>query len=578
MNRALFYLYWQSLANSLRQRVVRLKRPKYLFGAIFGAMYFYMYFYRFLFLRGRMGGHAAVPAAATAVTENIAALILFVAVLGFAWVLPAKRTALIFSGAEIALLFPAPLTRQELIRYKLLTSQIAIFVFALLMTLVTGRGATGRGWLHLAGWWVIISTFSLHRLAASFALTRLMERGMANWQRRAALLLGVTALAGALWAWRAMAPAPPGARMLTNRSVLLDYVESLLLSGPGPWLLLPFRTVIRPYFATDGGTFLKALLPALGLLLLHYWWVMRADVSFEEASVAISQKRAALIAARQKGNLRVALAPRQAREAAFHLSPMGFKSVAFVWKAMLYSGGRRTLRFWMIFFLCTVAISGAWMALRPADWLAIALCLCGGAVFLFVLLANITGGASYLRQDLEAMDLLQTYPVRGWQALLGQLGAQAAMGALIQWAAVILVALGVLGLPEAMRTAVPEALMTLASAALLAPPFNLAMMLVPAGALLLWPGWFRAGPLTAGFEATGLRLILLFGQLLAVLLALLLPALAGAAIWWGAHRFGWSVPWIPGAALAAATLLSLEAWGGIVILGALFERFDVSAE
>ena len=51
MNRALLYLYTRSLAGSLRQRLVRLKRPKYLFGALFGGLYFYGYFYRFLFLR-----------------------------------------------------------------------------------------------------------------------------------------------------------------------------------------------------------------------------------------------------------------------------------------------------------------------------------------------------------------------------------------------------------------------------------------------------------------------------------------------------------------------------------------------
>jgi ABC-2 type transport system permease protein len=576
MNPALFYLYTRSLANSLRQRVLRLRRPKYLFGAIFGGLYFYLYFYRFLFLRHGIGGaHSAPPP--TILSEQIAALVLFAAALAFAWVLPAKRTALMFSEAEIALLFPAPLTRQSLIRYKLLTSQINIFIFAVLMTVVTGRGSTGRGWLHLAGWWVIISTFSLHRLGASFALTRLMERGMANWQRRTALMLGVAALAGALWAWRALAPAPPEAHALANGE-FSKYLESVLLSGPGPWLLLPFRVVVRPYFAPDWMSFAHALLPASCLLVLHYWWVMRADVSFEEASIAFSQKRAALLAARQKGDFRGRLTPRRSAGAVFQLRSTGFPSTAFFWKALLFSGGRRTLRFWLIFFTCAISISAAGMVWLPANALAVGLCVTGAAIFLFALLMNVTNGASYLRQDLTSMDLLQTYPIRGWQAVLGQLGAQAAMGAVVEWAALLLVALGLLGLPEIMGVNVRQAMTALTATAIIALPFNLTMMLVPAGALLLWPGWFRSGPLTAGFEATGLRLILLIGQVFAMLLALVIPALAGGVVWSAARYFGWGIVWLPGAAIASSALLAFEAWAGIIVLGALFEKFDVSSE
>jgi len=577
MNFALFYLYSRSLANSLRQRLLRLRRPKYLFGAILGGLYFYGYFYRFLFLRpGIRAAHsAALP---SLLNENIAALILFAAVLVFAWVLPAKRTALIFSEAEIAFLFPAPLTRQSLIRYKLLTSQIRILVFAVLMTVVTGRGSTGRGWLHLAGWWVIISTFSLHRLAASFALTRLMERGMANWQRRAALVLGAGALGGALWAWHAMAPAAPGAQALNNRDAWSDYMESILVSGPGPWLLMPFRVVIRPYFAPDWITFAWTFWPALGLLLLHYWWVMRADISFEEASIALSQKTAATLATIRQGGFWGLLWQRRSARPVFRLQSAGGAATAFFWKALLYSGGWRPLRIWLIVLAGTVSISAVWIMCRPTAGLAIGLCVTGIVIFQIALLANASSGASYLRQDLTAMDLLQTYPMRGWQALLGQLGAQAAIGAVVQWAALLLIALGLPGLPKDIPFDGHQALAALAAAAIIAPPLNLTLMLVPAAAFLVWPGWFRTGPQAAGFESMGLRIILLIGQLFAMALALIAPALAGGVVWSAARYFGGSIVWLPAAAVASSALLALEAWGGIMILGVLFEKFDVSAE
>ncbi len=576
MNPALFFLYTRSLTGALKQRVARLKRPKYLFGALIGGFYFYAYFYRFLFLGAK--GTPDLPADAGMLGENLAALALCVAVLIFAWIIPGKRTALTFSEAEIATLFPAPLSRRELVRYKLFTSQVGILLFAVMMTLITGRGATGRGWLHLGGWWVVISIFALHRLGASFAITRLMERGMANWQRRSVLLGVVALLAGALMAWKNFAPAPPALGALGSEDLLTAYVDDVLLSGPGPWLLAPFRLIVRPYFAADGIAFLHALWPALLILAAHYWWVLRADVSFEEASIAVTQQRAALIAARQKGDRRMTLAPRMSKIPAFSLRPVGWKAAAFVWKALLYSGGRRTLRLWGAIVAAALAISALLTLLRPSETLALTLSIAGGTIFLVTLLANLTTGGTYLRQDLVAMDLLQTLPIRGWQVVLGQLLTQAALGALIQWAGLLLAATGLLGLGGIMDARADEVFAAAAAVALLALPFNLTMMIIPAGTLLLWPGWFKGGPQSAGFEAVGLRLILMLGQLLAVGAALLLPALGGGAVWLAAQWLGWSIGWMPLAGAVAALVLAGEAWLGILALGALFERFDVSEE
>ena len=576
MNRALLYLYTRTLAGSLRQRLVRLKRPKYLFGAIFGGLYFYGYFYRFLFLSRK--GTPGMAMGPSALGESIGALILFAAVLGFAWIMPGKRTALMFSEAEIATLFPAPLTRRALLRYKLLTSQIPIFIFALLMTLFTGRGATGSGWLHLAGWWIIISVFALHRLGASFALTRLMERGMANWQRRLALLAGAAALAGALVVWKNFAPAPPEIGALRNAEALSAYLDRVLLAGPGPWLLLPFRLVVRPWFAADWAAFARALWPAVGMLALHYWWVLRADVSFEEASIALAQKRADLLAAMRRGDSRVKLMQRGARQPLFLLRTGGWKATAFVWKALLYAGGRTTFRVWGLVLAAGLALGAGLAALRPSTGLSMALCMIGGTIFLIVLAGNTMTGAAYLRYDLAAMDLLQTFPVRGWQVVLGQLFTQAALGTLVQCAALLCTAIGLVGLSAVMKSGSGEIAAASAAVALLALPFNLAMMVIPAGTVLLWPGWFKGGPQSAGFEAAGLRLMLVFGQLLVMGGALFVPALAGGAVWFAANFFHAGIWWMPLAGAAAALVLAGEAWLGILGLGALFERFDVSAE
>ncbi|MGC7556532.1 hypothetical protein, partial [Pandoraea pneumonica] len=75
-----------------------------------------------------------------------------------------------------------------------------------------------------------------------------------------------------------------------------DYLRQVLTAGPMPYALYPFRLVVRPYFAGDISAFVLALVPALLLLALHYVWVIRSNVAFEEASVDASKKLAEKVA------------------------------------------------------------------------------------------------------------------------------------------------------------------------------------------------------------------------------------------------------------------------------------------
>ncbi|HXT40650.1 MAG TPA: putative ABC exporter domain-containing protein, partial [Candidatus Angelobacter sp.] len=275
---ALIYLQSQSLKNRLRARLRRLKKPKYLAGAVVGAAYFYFFFFRHFFA-GRRPTTNVTPETLL-LFELVGALALFVMVMS-AWIFPHERAALAFSEAEIAFLFPAPVTRKALIHFKLLRSQLAILFTTLLLTLVTRRFGGGAGWIRALGWWLILSTLNLHTLAASFARTRLLERGISNWRRRAVLLSAATALvvAASLWV-RHNVPAPR-ASDFESLEMMKYYFRHTLESGPASYVLYPFRLVVRPYLATDGWTFLVAAGPVLALMLFHYWWVMKSDVAFE---------------------------------------------------------------------------------------------------------------------------------------------------------------------------------------------------------------------------------------------------------------------------------------------------------
>ena len=114
---------------------------------------------------------------------------------------------------------------------------------------------------------------------------------------------------------------------------------------------------------------------------------------------------------------------------------------------------------------------------------------------------------------------------------------------------------------------------------MLLPMLNLISLLIPNAAVLLFPSWFQTGRDAAqGIEATGQRLIFMLGQTLVFMLSLIPAALAFAAVFFlGRLAVNW-VYTVPFAGLAAASMLALEIGVGVLLLGKLFDQFDLSAE
>ena len=176
-----------------------------------GGLYFYFYLFRgFGAARGAQAAPMAVPAGLSGLRETMTALGFMVMMLA-AWIVPRSRSALAFTEAEIAFLFPAPVSRRTLINFKLLKSQAPIAVSALVMTLI-GRSfwssmGSGPFLIRFFGWWAAFSIFNLHLLGSSFALTMLMDRGISNWKRRAVFLGGAAAAAVWIFLWMRAEPA-----------------------------------------------------------------------------------------------------------------------------------------------------------------------------------------------------------------------------------------------------------------------------------------------------------------------------------------------------------------------------------
>jgi hypothetical protein len=581
---ALLYLQYHSTINRIVARVKRLKQPKYLVGAIVGGIYFYWYFFRVLFVSRIRPDVRAVTAGAAALPtdpllyQSLGALILFVFVF-FAWIIPRKRAALAFTEAEVAFLFPAPVTRRGLMHFKLLRSQIAILFSALIFTFISRRlGGGGRTLIHLAGWWVILSTLNLHSLGSSFALTMLMDRGIANWQRRLGVLAVALAALGVVAVWAVQAIPPLTSADLSSVKAITDYARQFLLSGPLPYLLYPFRLVVRPYLAAGALEFLSALWPALLLMAAHYWWVINSDVAFEEASVEASKKMAETIAARRAGNWRTTGKQIKSKRAPFKLAPTGPAPVALLWKNLISAGQMFTLRIWIV--LAAVVVStciGFQGTGTRSNWLPVV----GMMAAMFGAWAVLLGPQIVrqdLRQDLPLADVLKMYPLRGWQVALGEILAPAVILTGVQWL-LLVITVGFFSQVGNRHVSGPLVVVIGLGAALVLPMLNLISLQIPNAAVLLFPAWFQAGPEgPRGIEATGQRLIFALGQFLAFVLALIPAAIVSTVSFLITNIMAGLLPAVLAAALAAAVVLAVEAGLGVMLLGWLFERFDVSSE
>jgi ABC-2 type transport system permease protein len=575
MIQALLYLQGHSVKNRLIYRVKRLRQPKYLFGAIMGAAYFYFYFLRYVFGLGRP--HSAVIGTDNAALfEAFGALALFTVLL-LGWVIPRERAALSFTEAEVAFLFPAPITRRNLIHFKLLRSQAAIFFGSFILMLVTGR-LGGHPWIRGVGWWMILSTLNLHLIGAGFFRTRLMDRGITTWQRRIGIVvvIGLVVTGIVIWARKTLPQADLAS--MENIETAKAYLLQLLNSGPARYLLLPLRLVIRPYLSTSGMEFIRAAGPALGIMLIHYLWVIRSDVAFEEASVDASRRLAERLAAARSGQWRGGARKFKPKRPPFELRPTGYPSVGFLWKNLISAGQGFSPRIWVSLLIMTVCFSFALRSAAFPGGLQTTAAMIAGLLLAWSLLLGPQLIRHDFRQDMPMIDVLKSYPLKGWQIALGEILAPALVLAAAQWLLLVLALM--LVSPEAIHVLTLQHRLALgAGAAVLLPALDLVILQIPNAAVLLFPAWFPSGKdAPQGFEASGQRIIVMLGSLISCLICLIPAAIAFSVVYFLMQMATGPFAAFPVGCAAATLVLLAEAAGGIFLLGWLFERFDFSAE
>lgn len=558
--RTLLYLRFTTLRNKLGSQLRRLRQPKYLFGAMAGAAYFWFFFFRHTTDRSGGPGQAFEAMVAPGTLELVAAVVLTLFLM-LIWVTPSDNPGLAFSEAEVAFLFPAPLARRQLIHYKLVDGLLMSLLGAVFFTLIAGGWNSGPvGALRkLGAWWSLNANLTLHQTAATLVIARLSRLGFRAALRRMLIIGGVVLLLVA---------------------VLLVAVNAGTASVD--WLLWPARLAVRPFLAAGPGDYLLALCPAFALVALHYFWIHRMETPFEEASIALAQKRGENIARARAGKLVAFRGQARAKSGPFRLGDRLPVEAAFLWKNLMAAPAWLNRK---VFAVAAVLIyfGFTWLKARPdfgGPKIAAALAFTALMFLVYLLVFGPQLARNDLRGDIVNADMLKAYPLPGWRILLGSLLAPTLILTSIAWLFLLAAGLGLPSGPGNVSWFTPQFRFVAGiAAALVMPALCAVQLLVPNAATLIFPAWSQTSRnLSGGMDVMGQRLIFFAGQLLCLVAALLPVLLLGGGT---IFLTQWLIGPPAAVALAVVPVLAVfagELWFGVWLLGPRFERLDISAE
>jgi hypothetical protein len=524
MKGALGYLVVQTVANRLRLQASKLKNPRYALALLLGALYLWF----FLVQPNRSairGGALAGEWPAIFMAIGLAGMV------AWGWVFGRDKAVLIYTPAEVHYLFPAPITRRQLVGYKLARSQLLILLNVAVFVLLFGAERNGLPLIARAvSLWVLFSTIHLHRIGASFVRTSLARHGWAGARRRVVSLvvIAVTLLAVA---WSGLDALPEVRAALQVDLSTLFRALSEIVNRPIPKaVLFPFRLVVEPFIASSLGDWAVALLPAAAILALHVVWVVRSDAAFEEASADASLERARSVETMRGGGVR-SFKGKPVSAPIFRLASEGWPGLAIVWKNLVAVDRAQHLRRMLVIAILAAAIFFAMFAGREAEWGKLVSGLLVGWAAMWLLFGPLWV-RNDLRSDLINVDLLRTYPIDGRTIVVAEATSSAIVLSAAQLGLLLLATLASLGIHDIGLSGGARAALFVGAAVVL-PAVNLVGMLIQNGVALFYPAWVTLGPRRpTGVEALGQSMLVTVPYLLTLTLVLAGPFAAayGAAV------------------------------------------------
>ena len=582
--RALWYLYSRSWQNRIRLQLRRLRQPRYMVGALAMSAYIVS-----LLIRPGADFVAASEFNLLDVRQLLSIVGIAIA-LGAWWIAAPSDNALAFSPAEVYFLFPAPVKRRTLVQARLFSVQAVLLMQVLIWTLLLRRGGGDlNGALRAIGLWVLFTTISLHRLGATLARTHAPDvprrapiaRSLAMLYIAVLAILVATTAGAALETWRsAIGDGDTSADRVLGRMMAGRMAVQTILDVPAVHALLwPIRAITAPAFANDATTWLRAIPAALGMLLLHYFWILRDPQPFEELAVGSSARFAERVARMQRG-----AASTRSRDVriGWSLALRGHPAVALAWKNVTASMRTFRPRALIVAIVVVVAVVGLTSRDGPSDPGGIALRSAFSTSFISIFAAALLTAPAWfrldLRHDLAHLAFLKTAPLPAHTIIATEI---------VTAAAIITVGMTVLFGPPAyllLRNlggplGAGGLLLAMVGATLALGGVNL-LHVTLYNAVALWlPAWVplnQGGASTGGASVVGQVYITLIGIIITLGLLLALPGLAG----WGIVRLlapHMALPVIAALSLVAALAIITLEWLGLArLLGGALDRLEPS--
>jgi hypothetical protein len=329
--------------------------------------------------------------------------------------------------------------------------------------------------------------------------------------------------------------------------------------------LWPFVTLVRPMFAESWAQFVASVPGALVVASVPTVWVLLNDAVFEDITREVADQ--------QKDQPHKKKASYRVRQVVWRLAPTGRAEGAFAWK-----GALQTLRIVEIRILVRLALFMIWMGVVASIASRGASATLGVFAIIGVMMSTFIGPLILridLRQDLQHLDLLKTWPIRAAALVRGEMLWPGLLLASIVW---MMTALALyLSAAVFSDVSLTQRISVAAAVCLVAPALIAAQLTIHNAAALIFPAWVAFGNWKArGVDAVGQRLIVVGGTTLLVALASAPGALVGAIVWFAFNRLIGPVVLVPAAA-ACAVVIGLEVLLTTEALGPAYEQLDITS-
>lgn len=512
---ALVYLTTRSIGNSLLLRLRRLRQPRYLLIGLGLTIYLVSMIF------GRSQTPLRIPDNYESLAR-IATVLLILATMAASWAF-GTTAALQFTLAEVNFLFSAPIKRRTLLQYKIGRLLVPATGVALFLTLVIGP-------IH-----PVDSVVFAFKTAVVLWVTGLFEAG--------------TSL------YRLNAKASDAARGRIRLPILIATFALMMCSA---WTLAVFA------FA-DGAQMLRVSPVVLLMLVVCVVWILGSDAAFEEEAAINAEKIREAVVRLEKGKPKVTVRRRGTR---FPLAPHGPAETAILWKNwLLFGRGSRSSIGGAIFILGVIAV-GFGVGARSAPMWEIAPFLCLVLAAAIAVMGPIMM-RSDLRRDLAHLVVLKTWPVTGAAIVRGEILAPAIALSLATTAALAPAAIFTPARLLSIDATITARAAFMIAASSCGVAVIVAQLVIQNAIAVTFPAWIRvrvgAG---AAVESMGQGIVVMYGGILLLLVAALVPAAIAAAV-----LFLLGDLLVP--ALVFSTLLLVESFAATEIVGRILDRTDL---